>query len=75
MYNHMDGYTSQEIIPDNTFDHAFSSPFLWCGTIFDHAGEEITFYLGLFMTVTNTSGRLEEFADALMVTMQLPCNL
>jgi hypothetical protein len=31
--------------------------------------------LGLYMTVNNTSGHLEQFVDALMVTMQLASNL
>jgi hypothetical protein len=31
--------------------------------------------LGLYITVNNTSGHLEQFVDALMVKMQLACNL
>jgi hypothetical protein len=37
----------------------------------------VTFHFtpGLFLMVSNTSGHLEQFADALRVTMQPPCNL
>jgi hypothetical protein len=32
MYSNMDGYASQEMIPDITYDHAYNSRFFWCGT-------------------------------------------
>jgi hypothetical protein len=45
--------------------------------VFDHADacEEIHSTPGLFVAVSNTSARFEQFADTRMVMMQLPCNL
>jgi hypothetical protein len=36
-------------------------------TIFDYTGEIYVTFLRLFLTVSYTSGRLEQFADARMV--------
>ena len=75
MYSHMDGYASQEIIPDSHTTMRSVLDSFGVETIFDHTGEEMSLYPGVVLTVSNTSSRLEQFADALRFTMQLPCNL
>jgi hypothetical protein len=41
--------------------------------ILDHTDEDMSMYPAwLYLTVSNSCGRLEQFADSIMFTMQLP---
>jgi hypothetical protein len=44
-------------------------------TIFNHIGEEMSLFPGLFLMVSTTTARLEQLPDILMDKMQLLCNL